>query len=477
MEITKMILTNKSANPQKPLIKLKYIVLHWTANTNKGANAKANRNYFNTFREGNNTSAHYIVDDSNIIQCLEDLHVGYHVGAKKYTTFGQSIREGTVNSPNMYTLGIEMCVNSDGDFNKMYQNTVELVALLLKKHGLTIENITTHNKITGKDCPNFMLTDIELNKFKQEVLMMITPKVSKQGIVTASSLNVRESNSAIAKVVKTIAKDTKVNILEEKDGWYKIGESQWVSAKYVKLVDEKVDVKPVEIKVTPTPMGINYIYKDNKVAEVNPLDMKIIVADKPANKVVARNLCTSGYQTYDAVYENGKKTNRLKSVPLGILVSDGKIISNRQPHVGFGNIKYPAGTLIVHNDTSVEIKSIVNIDNEKNVKFAVSGVSILPKIRMVEEGFCKRKSIDGIVRDFSDVGRLTSRICVGFNSKKNKIMIVAMLSANIGMAQTIMKELGCDYAISEDGGGSTIFVVDGVSFISTARQLYSFLSW
>jgi hypothetical protein len=299
----------------------------------------------------------------------------------------------------------------------------------------------------------------------------------KQGVVTASGLNIRNGYSTSANIIKVIAKDTKVNIYEEKDGWYRIGENQWVSGKYIKLIDDKISApvenKPIETKSTSN----TYMYKECKVVEANPLDLKVIVADKPANQVGARNMCTSIFQTWDAIYENGKKTNKVKSVPLGILVSDSKIISNRQPHVGFGNIKYPAGTLIIHSDGKVEIKSIVNLDNEKDIKFATSGVSILPKIRMNEEGFCKRKSIDGVVRDFSDVGRTTSRICVGYNSKKNKIIIVGMISANVGKAQTIMRELGCDSAISCDAGGSAILVVDSKPFMNTVRQLYAFIGW
>ena len=324
---------------------------------------------------------------------------------------------------------------------------------------------------------------VEYKEMKEE----IKSQQIKQGKILATALNIRQSNSTTANIVGKLNINDIVTILGEDSGWYRIVNG-WIfgnNGKYVEIITEKtvenVEVKVEEIKKEEIKVDNNlpkeYMYKDCKVVEVNPLDLKIIVADKPANTVGAKNMCTSIFQTWQKVIVNGKATNKVESVPLGILVNDGKILSNRQPHIGFGNYKYPAGTLIVHNDGKVEVKSITDINNEKDVKFATSGVSILPNIRMKEEGFSRRKSIDGIIRDFSDVGRTTSRICVGYNSKKNKIIIVGMISANIGKGQTIMKELGCDCAISCDAGGSAILVVNGRPFLNTSRQLYAFIGW
>ena len=141
--------------------------MHWTANVGNGANALANRNYFNTFRLGNNTSAHYIVDDERIVLCVKDDEVAYHVGAKKYTPIGDRISEKV--SPNLFLIGIEMCVNEDGDWNKTYKNSVELAAQILKKYGLGIDNLYRHYDITGKDCPKMMIDKNAWEKFQTNV--------------------------------------------------------------------------------------------------------------------------------------------------------------------------------------------------------------------------------------------------------------------------------------------------------------------
>ncbi|TGU66736.1 N-acetylmuramoyl-L-alanine amidase, partial [Mesorhizobium sp. M00.F.Ca.ET.186.01.1.1] len=46
MQITEMLLTNPTARPGTKIVP-KGLVIHWTANEKKGADAVANRNYFN----------------------------------------------------------------------------------------------------------------------------------------------------------------------------------------------------------------------------------------------------------------------------------------------------------------------------------------------------------------------------------------------------------------------------------------------
>jgi len=169
IKVREMLLTNHN-RPGKKIIKLKGIVIHWTGNKGRGANALANRNYFNNTR--NAVSAHYIVDDRNIIRCIPDEEIAYHVGAKKYAAAGLKIKEGNY-SPNYFLIGIEMCVNCDGDWIKTYNNTVELAAYLLKKHNLNIDNMYRHYDITGKECPKMMLDSKNWQEFKDKVFKKV----------------------------------------------------------------------------------------------------------------------------------------------------------------------------------------------------------------------------------------------------------------------------------------------------------------
>lgn len=169
LPVTQALLTNHN-RPNKKLRKLKGIAIHWTGNTDVGANALANRTYFNTTKSYG--SAQYVVDDKQIIQCVPDDEVAYHVGANKYTALGQSLREGAY-SPNYYLIGIEMCVNRDGNWGMTYCNTVELTAYLLKTYRLAINSLYRHYDITGKDCPRMMINQTAWELFKTDVANML----------------------------------------------------------------------------------------------------------------------------------------------------------------------------------------------------------------------------------------------------------------------------------------------------------------
>ncbi|UED72088.1 N-acetylmuramoyl-L-alanine amidase, partial [Brevibacillus sp. HD3.3A] len=126
----------------------------------KGADAVANRNYFN--KPTTEASAHYIVDDRQIIRCLPETEMGYHVGAKSYKP--EALKQLS-SYPNNCTIGIEMCVNQDGDFRAMYKRTVELAADILKRHGWGADKLWRHYDITGKNCPAYFVADDYARKY------------------------------------------------------------------------------------------------------------------------------------------------------------------------------------------------------------------------------------------------------------------------------------------------------------------------
>lgn len=181
LKITEMLLTNKTARPGTRITP-NGLVIHWTANEGKGANAVANRNYFN--KPTTEPSAHYCVDDKQIVRCLPENEMGYHVGAKSYKP---DALKRLSSYPNNCTIGIEMCVNSDGDFKKMYQNTLELAADILKRYGWGVDCLWRHFDITGKNCPAFFVGDDFAKrftgltavqawaKFKDDVQKLLTP--------------------------------------------------------------------------------------------------------------------------------------------------------------------------------------------------------------------------------------------------------------------------------------------------------------
>jgi hypothetical protein len=63
---------------------IEYLVVHWTANTATGADARANAIYL---KKKENAGTHYCIDDEEIYQCTEDKNVAYSVGGKYWSGF------------------------------------------------------------------------------------------------------------------------------------------------------------------------------------------------------------------------------------------------------------------------------------------------------------------------------------------------------------------------------------------------------
>lgn len=129
---------NSSRNGQK----IKYLIFHYTGN--KGDNAENNAKYFN--RDNQGTSAHYFVSDEQIYQVVEDDRAAWSVGDGN----------GKYGITNSNSLNVEMCCWSDGTVSeKTEKNALELGKYLMRKHGISIENVVRHYDASRKICPNW----------------------------------------------------------------------------------------------------------------------------------------------------------------------------------------------------------------------------------------------------------------------------------------------------------------------------------
>ena len=149
---TQIIPLSDNARPGTKRI-IKYIVIHETDNFKEGVRSLNHANYL-SYNNNTYTSWHYTVDDTEIYHHMPDDEIAYHAGER---------------SGNLYGIGIELCVNADGDFSKTVINAAKLVAYLLKAYNLDIRAIKTHHDFNGKDCPHTILQNNALDKFKEIV--------------------------------------------------------------------------------------------------------------------------------------------------------------------------------------------------------------------------------------------------------------------------------------------------------------------
>ncbi|MED3127390.1 N-acetylmuramoyl-L-alanine amidase family protein, partial [Bacillus wiedmannii] len=118
----------------------RYITIHTTANQNAGADARAHARYVNNGGGSSGVSWHFTVDDHRIVQHLPLNENGWHAG------------DGN-GAGNRSSIGIEICENRDGNFEKALIHTAGLVKFLMAHLGLKIGNVVSHQHWSGKNCP------------------------------------------------------------------------------------------------------------------------------------------------------------------------------------------------------------------------------------------------------------------------------------------------------------------------------------
>ena len=151
----KTILANRSNyGGKRKRTDIRYIVIHYTAND--GDSAEANGRYFQTRVTG--TSAHYFVDNTDIVLSVPEESTAWAVGGRKYpsadsTGGGKWFGKCT----NKNSISIELCdTMRDGKYDfseKTLANAALLCRELMQKYHVPLENVIRHFDVVGKICP------------------------------------------------------------------------------------------------------------------------------------------------------------------------------------------------------------------------------------------------------------------------------------------------------------------------------------
>ena len=238
-KIKTVIANAKNFGGWRSLSKIKYIVIHYTAND--GDTDEANGKYFR-----NNVvkaSAHYFVDDDSITQSVKDERIAYAVGGKKYSdcakTGGGKYYGKCTNSNS---ISIELCDDvKNGTIYpsaKTLTNALELTEYLMKKYNVPKSNVIRHFDVTGKYCPRYWMDDV---KWKSEFWNKIgndhktTVKDSYLVKITANTLNVRKGAGVNYSITTTVKKNQVYTIVAEMNGWGMLKSGAgWINLKYAK---------------------------------------------------------------------------------------------------------------------------------------------------------------------------------------------------------------------------------------------------
>lgn len=148
---------------------IKYIVIHYTGND--GDTAAGNAKYYasNTVK----VSAHYFVDDKEVIQSVPDLRIAWAVGGEKWASCaatGGGKYHGKATNAN--SISIELCdVVRDGKLAPNAETVERALALtreLMAKYSIPRENVIRHFDVTGKLCPAYWSGQENAARWKSE---------------------------------------------------------------------------------------------------------------------------------------------------------------------------------------------------------------------------------------------------------------------------------------------------------------------
>lgn len=155
------ILADKSNYTKKENRKIQYIVVHYTAND--GDKAQGNGYYFSQPNRG--ASAHYFVDENEVVRSVKDKDIAWHCGAKNY--MHKFCR-------NENSIAVEICSRKNlfGDYYfkaKSLDNASVLITELMETYNIPIENVVRHFDVTGKICPAPLIDVKKWNEFKEQI--------------------------------------------------------------------------------------------------------------------------------------------------------------------------------------------------------------------------------------------------------------------------------------------------------------------
>lgn len=433
---------------------IKYIVIHYTSND--GDTAKNNVDYYARTKDLQ-ASAHYYVDEKEVWQSVKEGDTAWHCGATSYKH--PSCR-------NSNSIGIEMCSRYNGDikadksankvdFKKYYFNAAtlekaaELTKELMAKYNIPVENVIRHYDVTGKTCPAPMALNALLwDKFKSMLTTSVPIKETISQVKIESGNDIDYALKWKYGITFDSVENEKAFIKELDEMKVKDSKAYWV---FYKLVNGQTVTEKEYKTREPYTYHIEGI---THIVECDPLMVKNVETQCATNKTGFKNFVSG---TYIMKQANGKYA------PIGMCKNEDKLFANLMTH------GKPVATLIIYKDGTVKMKYVSDITKETNVRFAISGYGIYPKVTAEDEGFTGK---------YADVLRSSDRPIIGYRSKDNKIVIAVRNASSAERANQTAKNLNLDFAISLDAGGTTTLIVDGnYKFKGDGRMNYGGITW
>jgi hypothetical protein len=233
--------------------KILYIVVHDTGNKSVGANAQANVNYFNS--GDRQASADLFVDDKGTIAFNTDM--------EKYYSWHCGDGAGRYGITNGNSVGLEICVNADGNYEKAVTNALEQVRLLMTRFGIDLAHVVRHYDASRKTCPNTMIENnwalwtVFKNRLAGVASAPVAPVVSNTIITIQKQLNDKCKAGLVADGIAGVKTTNAIKAFQTSqgltaDGVWGVNTANAMNKLYVVVMVKPVVpvVKPINNPVT-----------------------------------------------------------------------------------------------------------------------------------------------------------------------------------------------------------------------------------
>ena len=129
--------------------KVQYITIHNTDDIDEAPGTNDAEQYARSTWNGNmgDVVVHYYIDETDCWQLLREDEVSYHAG------------DGPNGVGNTTSLSVEIIMDGSGSAadKEAEDRGALLAAILLNRHGLSIDKLVQHKKWNGKDCPTYII--------------------------------------------------------------------------------------------------------------------------------------------------------------------------------------------------------------------------------------------------------------------------------------------------------------------------------
>lgn len=177
---------------RRPISAVEAIVFHYTANTGTSATAKGNARYFANGAEGRKASAHYVVDEGEIVyECVPLDTVAWAVGDGSTGKYGKS-----VNNYNSVSIEMVSHTHPDGTYyiSDETQHHAAQLYHWLKRQLPNLKYTVRHYDISGKLCPMPMVQEHKWQEFLKLVKGEL--EMTKEELMSTRDTGDKPSNYA-----------------------------------------------------------------------------------------------------------------------------------------------------------------------------------------------------------------------------------------------------------------------------------------